>query len=748
MDRGGRHAESALWTRVFLSFTFFVVLISAFLTTALYQHFRTHLRQDMRDRLHDIVSVAALQIDAEAHNMLAKPEDENTETYLKLRANLQAVRNSVTGIRFIHTMRRGQNDEIVFVLDAETNAVDVAGLGKIYDDASPLLARSFANLNGTLVEEDFYTDKWGTWLTGYAPFYTEMGNRAGVVGVDIDARNILAGERRFLLTSLPVLVAAIPAILFLAWFFSHWLARGAATAKKALADSERQLRALSDASFESIFLSEKGICLGQNRTAERMFGYTSEEAIGNPGTDWIVPEDRDMVMKHMLADHTAPYEATALRKDGTTFTAEIQARMIEHEGRQVRVTALRDITERKHLEEDRLRLERQMLHAQKLESLGVLAGGIAHDFNNILMTILGNVELASTKIPPRSAESNYLMNIETATKRAAELTAQMLAYSGKGHFVIEPIHINRFIEEIGHMLEVSISKKAVLKYDFADNLPVFDGDAAQINQIIMNLVTNASEAIGDKSGIIAISTGVRDCDSTYLRKTNVVTPTGLEEPLKEGLYVFLEVTDTGYGMDAETLTKLFDPFFSTKFTGRGLGMAATLGIVRGHKGAIKVSSEKGKGSTFRILFPAAPDTPDSLPPEGHEEATDDKWRGAGLVLLADDEESLRTLGKCMLEELGFTALTAAHGREAVDLFREHADEIVCVLLDLTMPHLDGEQAFREMRRIDPNIKVLLASGYNEQQATERFAGTGLAGFIQKPYKSEALAAALRNAIEA
>ena len=794
---------------------------------------------------------------------------------------------------------------------------------------------------------------------------------------------------------------------------------------EALKESEERLKALSEASFEAIFLSENGICLDQNKAAERIFGYTQADAVGRHGTEWIVPEDREQVKRNMLSGYEEPYEGTALRKDGTTFPCEIQGRRINYKGRSIRITALRDITERKRAEkellkseeryrrifenlqdvyyeagmdgtilevspsiekislykrkellgkslydiytdpkerdefvelildkgmvndyeiilkdkdgsqrpcsittllmrdsqgtplkligsmrdiserkqaeealrvsedryrtlvgaipdpvvvydsegsvtyvndafiqvygwsreelmggridfvlseetevtrkawrrtfedgtvffetkrwnkngdlldtqlrtailrdqedkhvlsieihrdvtalkqaetalrkahdelevrveertvelakaneelcdkiaeskraeEEKLALERQVLQAQKLESLGVLAGGIAHDFNNILMAILGNADLALDELSPMSPARGNLQAIVKASKRAAELAKQMLAYSGKGRFVVEPIDAGAIIEESSYLLEVSISKNSMLKYNLAENLPTFDGDVTQIRQVFMNLITNASEAIGDKSGIIVLSTGAMHCDRAYLDDVNEVLRAGLDEKLPEGVYTYIEVVDTGCGMDAETIEKVFDPFFTTKSTGRGLGMSAVLGIVRGHKGALKIHSEVGKGTTFKVFFPANELPDDGFAVRGRDGAEGNDWRGSGTVLIADDEETVCAVGKQMLERMGFSVLTAPDGREALEVFREYADDIVCVLLDLTMPHMDGEEAFRAMRRLRAGATVILCSGYNEHDATQRFAGKGLAGFIQKPYNMAAL----------
>jgi CheY-like chemotaxis protein len=254
----------------------------------------------------------------------------------------------------------------------------------------------------------------------------------------------------------------------------------------------------------------------------------------------------------------------------------------------------------------------------------------------------------------------------------------------------------------------------------------------------MNLITNASEAIGDKSGVIALSTGAMDCDRAYLDDVNNVLPSNLDEQLPEAVYTYFEVVDTGCGMDAETIEKIFDPFFTTKLTGRGLGMSAVLGIVLGHKGALKIDSEVGKGTTFRVLFPANKLSDNDVAVRRKDEAEVKDWHGSGTILIVDDEETVCAVSKQMLKYMGFSVLTASDGREALKVFREHADEIVCVLLDLTMPHMDGKETFHAMQRLHPGVRVILCSGYNEQDAIGRLTGIGLAGFIQKPYNMATL----------
>ncbi|WP_020675057.1 PAS domain S-box protein [Geopsychrobacter electrodiphilus] len=474
--------------------------------------------------------------------------------------------------------------------------------------------------------------------------------------------------------------------------------------------------------------NETGEFLEVNNAVLRPSGYTREEFLKLSFWE-ITPQEyeaQELQQLRELAEtgRFGPNKKEYIRKDGTKYPITISGVLFtDTNGRQVVWGIIEDITESVKAEEERLSLEKQLLYAQKLESLGVLAGGIAHDFNNILMAIIGNADLALKRINKESPAVENLHRIEQASERAADLAKQMLAYSGKGKFVIENIDLNILLEEMLHMLEVSISKKVVLRLNPYTPLPSVEADSTQMRQIVMNLVINASEAIGDKSGVIAITTGCMDCDRSYLKDV------WLDENISEGLYVYLEIADTGCGMNKETLAKLFDPFFTTKFTGRGLGMAAVLGIVRGHKGAIKVYSEPNRGTTFKILLPACDRPVEIFNGASHY----DDWKGEGTVLLVDDEETVRGIGAEMLKELGFTVITADDGREGVEQFKQNPD-IDFVILDLTMPHMDGEQCFRELRQIKPDIKVIMSSGYNEQEVTQKFVGKGLAGFIQKPYK--------------
>jgi signal transduction histidine kinase/CheY-like chemotaxis protein len=383
------------------------------------------------------------------------------------------------------------------------------------------------------------------------------------------------------------------------------------------------------------------------------------------------------------------------------------------------------------------RIENKLVESAKLESLGVLAGGIAHDFNNLLTGILGNASLARLELPPSSLGQPMLDQIEMAARRAADLCKQMLAYSGKGRFVVQRLDVNRIIEDTTHLLQISIAKNCVLRFNLAPDLPAVMADATQLRQVVMNLVINASEAIGSRSGVLALTTGVARVDEEYLRGFR------LDASPAPGDYVYIEVSDNGCGMDATTLSKMFDPFFTTKFTGRGLGLAAVLGIVRGHKGGLKVYSEAGRGTTFKLFFPVATGkAQDSASPFPFTA----NFKGSGTVLIADDEETVRTVAARLLERLGFDVVLAMDGREAIEIFRAEPARFAFVLLDLTMPHIDGEETFRQLRQIRPDVRVLLTSGFNQQEAVTRFTGKGLAGFIQKPFELTKLTQVVRSVL--
>ncbi len=400
-------------------------------------------------------------------------------------------------------------------------------------------------------------------------------------------------------------------------------------------------------------------------------------------------------------------------------------------------TIARDISEQIQAEQERATLQSQVEHTQRLESLGVLAGGIAHDFNNILTAILGNAAMAEHKVLTNPQDTQkHLANIVSSSERAAELCKQMLAYSGKGKFVVKALDISAMVEQITRLLEVTIAKNIRIEYQLDEGLPAVEVDAAQIQQVIMNLVMNASDAIGDKTGLISIKTGLMHVDQSYLATT------WLSDNLSAGEYVYLEISDTGCGMEQTVQDKLFEPFFTTKFTGHGLGMSAVLGIVRGHQGTIRVSSLPEQGTTFKVLLPVS-DKPVQADTSLSDKINNDE-AGTGTILVVDDEAAIRDITSQLLQDIGYTTLTAVDGADGIETYRQYQQDIVAVILDMAMPNVDGKTCFTRLQSINPDVKVLLTSGYDELESTTRFAGQGLAGFIQKPYQPETLKARLQS----
>ncbi len=387
--------------------------------------------------------------------------------------------------------------------------------------------------------------------------------------------------------------------------------------------------------------------------------------------------------------------------------------------------------------EARRTLEARLQHMQKLESLAVLAGGVAHDFNNLLMVIMGNASLALMELEPDDPTRSSVVQIEQSARRAAELTNQMLAFAGGGAIRPQPLDLGRLVADTRPLIAAAVPHGAEVVYDDAATLSPVRADGGHLRQMLLNLVQNAVESLGGRRGTVTVRTGAMDADRAYLAGSYI------DEQLPPGHYVFVEVADTGAGIDEATKVRLFDPFFTTKFTGRGLGLAAVLGIVRAHRGAIHVDSEPGKGSTFRVLFPATPvvATVETVAEPARPDVPQ------GTVLVVDDDELVRYVTRALLKKAGYTVEVATDGDEGADLFAARPDAFDVVLLDLTMPRVGGLEAFQRMRAVRPDARVILSSGYSEDQATERFPPASLAGFLHKPYQASELLAAIRHALD-
>ena len=539
-------------------------------------------------------------------------------------------------------------------------------------------------------------------------------------------------------------------------------------AEAALRESENRYRLLAENVSDVIWTFDMELNLTYvSSSVVSMLGYTPEETIQKGITNLLDAKTLDQITQVLEAglvqegvpgvDPRRSYrlEFRELRHDRTPIWVDaIITHLRDDSGITIGWLAVtRDITSRKEEDERRERLEGQMQHMQKLESLGVLAGGIAHDFNNLLAGIIGNAAFAREYTAAGSPIRRHLDLIEHTGNRAVELARQMLAYSGRGTYCVEPVNLNALVQGMTSLLQASISKKARIQYQLAENLPAIDADASQMRQVIMNLVTNASDALADEAGGIVITTGVKAFDREHLSQTYV------DDQLPEGYYVFLEVTDTGCGMDPAMLRCIFDPFFTTKFVGRGLGLAAVLGIIRSHQGAIHVESRPGYGSKFGLILPCrtgAMVTPPSawitVSPEPVSFVLDEvnvtpsgeyfhlhAGTREGLVLVADDEDTVRDVASLTIEQLGYNVVAACDGQEAVDLFRNNADKIVLVILDMTMPHLNGEQVFTEMTAIRAGVPVILTSGFAERDILRRMKDAPICGFLGKPFLPKELA---------
>lgn len=487
--------------------------------------------------------------------------------------------------------------------------------------------------------------------------------------------------------------------------------------------------------------------LSFNSNLAEIVGFSKIENVSVKWKEYIHEDDFRSSVKAMMElisgkKDTYVDQYRMLLPDGSYRWIFSRGKIVEYnsDGKPARIAgSITDITEQKEAETRRLALEYQMLQAQKLESLGLLAGGIAHDFNNLLTGILGNTDMLLYELPDYLPVQQKLIDIRKAAKKASELTKQMLAYSGKSTFTTEIIDLNGLIDEMSSLFDISISKKVKIIYSLDYETPCISGDTTQISQILMNLVLNASEAI-ENNGEVHISTYMKECNPAEINTFN------LNNNITPGNYLVLEISDNGSGIPADKIKQIFDPFYTTKFTGRGLGLAAVSGIIRSHNAGLQVISRINEGTTFRIYFQPSQQQAGSQAVE--ERKTIDLQKKHITVLVADDESYIRSLTSRMLKTAGFDVLLAENGIDAIKIFRENIDKIGCIILDLTMPEMDGHEALIELRKISNKLPIIISSGYSEVDITPQFEGENISGFLQKPYQFDELLLIIDKAIKA
>jgi PAS domain S-box-containing protein len=499
------------------------------------------------------------------------------------------------------------------------------------------------------------------------------------------------------------------------------------TAEQALQESAVEWQATFDAIRDGVALLDvHGVVQRSNAALPAMLGLEQREIAGRSLDELIPPAAGDPPLVEVL-DDLCRTKAERVRGE-RTFSIAIDPRTDAAEKRRGGVAIVTDITERKLL-------DRQLWHSQKLESIGLLAGGVAHDFNNLLVGILGNASLALDSLGEPEKARPLLEDVLRASERAAELTRQLLAYAGKGRFVAGPIDLSGLIEELVPLIQTSIPRKVRLTLDLRHDLPPIHADKTQIGQLAMNLIINAGEAIQDEAGAVIVTTAMRKVSTDELGAF-------LTDRKEAGDYAVLQVRDTGCGMDEETLKHIFDPFFTTKFLGRGMGLSAALGIVRGHKGALKVTSAPAQGTGFEVLFPVCAKVLAQAQPRARAALV----QGRGTILVVDDEEIVRNFLRQALTRAGYEVLLADNGIEALGVFSRNASRISLVLLDLMMPMMSGEETLQHLLAMKPGVLVIVSSGQSEEECMRRMREPQAAGFIQKPYNFTSLAAKVQEVL--
>ncbi|MDB6114187.1 MAG: sensor histidine kinase response regulator [Lacunisphaera sp.] len=822
-------------------------------------------QKNLRQQVELLLPFYVREFQQMGHAQLSDNPTPDDPVYLRLiRAQLHWLKNN-PAIANIYTVRRRADGAVFLLVDSETD-YDHNGRyegareqrtkpGAVYPGVAPALERA---LGGEQVfEDDITTDRWGRWVSAFAPLRDGNGKVEGVLGVDFDANEWLAQRAQgrqawlWLLGGMVLLITGSAVVIAL---LRHELA-GRAQTESALREQSELRRQIFDRAPGGVALVDLDYhFLKVNEAFCQMFGYTREELLRLTFVQITHPDDvaRTIASNQQVASggvDRVQFEKRYIRKDGSILEAAVSIGLIRDAGGAPKylVGQISDISERRHAEaellvrqkqlgtilastpvilfaidaqgrytmcdgaalaalgrkpgdvvgqsafdlyaarpdlladfrrglagetfmsqremndavfelrctplrepdgrisgligialditarvsaaREREKMERKLLEVQKLESLGVLAGGVAHDFNNLLTSILGNAGLIRLALGEASPVRSNVHQIEQASQTAATLCQQLLSYAGRGRLDTSELDLSRLVRETTDLLRLSVGNHAQLTFHLADGLPGIVADAAQIRQVLLNIVLNAAEAIGRRDGIIEVTTRLQPLDAAWLADAR----TG--QDLAPGEYAVLDIRDNGSGLDAVTQARVFDPFFSTKGSGRGLGLAAALGIMRSHQGALRLNSQPGQGTHFTLAFPIQ-----SKPAAEHATGANGvrHWRGSGSVLIVDDEEAVRATAAQMIAYFGFDVRQADSGQQALDLMRANPTAFDLVLLDLTMPGMDGYATFTALRQLRPEQRIVIFSGYSAHDARQRFAGQNLNGFLQKPFSANSL----------
>lgn len=480
-----------------------------------------------------------------------------------------------------------------------------------------------------------------------------------------------------------------------------------------LEDLLARQQAIIDAAFEAIFIFIDGICVSQNQCAEDLFGYSFEEAVGRHATEWVVRSERERVEKNVRSGFEGLYECVGLRKDGSEFPIEIQARMTTFDGKPARITAARDIATRKKAEND-------LLTIQKLESIGTLAGGLAHDLNNILTGLFGNISLAKIHLRSEDKAYKFLAKAEESLSRFTRITNKLLTFSKGGQPVIQSVKLTELVQDIVQFDLAGSNVRAHLNSE--KGLWNAKVDTGQIQQVFSNLIINANQAMVNGG---QLSIDLSNCDNT----------TGFVFNLKPGRYVKIDIADEGCGIAQEHLTSIFDPYFTTKQTGSGLGLTSVHSIVSKHGGLISVSSKVGEGTRFTLYLPA--DIEDMAIRISEESDTPVKLKKGYKILLVDDDETVCTICSNLLKSLNCSVVTANNESQAVKAFKKAEKKnkpFDLAILDLTIPgEAGGVKTVKELLQINPETKMIVSSGYSDNPVMANFQKHGFSAILSKPY---------------